>query len=93
MKEKRKTYIIFSLFTIALMLCAGCGKKEEVPEAEETPQYFIEQSDADTLLEEALDGTECAAVFEDTLELDGRVYKTYKVSDPSGEDLGELAVD
>ncbi len=64
----------------------GDKKTEALPEevSLEGVEYFIEQSDADTLLSEAIEGTGCMAVFDNTLEKNGEGYYLYEVTDSDG---------
>ena len=73
----------------------GAEESDDADEKTETNTAFaIEKKDADLLLEEAIDGTGCKAVFLETVEIDGNGYYTYSVTDPDGKDLKEgLAVD
>jgi len=60
----------------------------------EKNKFLIEQKDADVLLTEALEGTDCKAVFEESLEIGDNGYYTYTVTDPQGEDMKDrLGVD
>ena len=66
----------------------------EAEEASAPEKFLIEQKDADMLLNEAISGTDCKAVFKETVEIEDKGYYTYAVTDPDGNDLKEmLAVD
>ncbi len=76
----------------AKVVTFGNGSTDE--KAEETSKFIIEQKDADMLLNEALTGTGCRAVFADTAEIDENGYYTYTVIDPDGGEMKTgLAVD
>ncbi len=69
----------------AKVVTFGNGSDEE--KTEEVSKFIIEQKDADMLLNEALTGTGCKAVFADTEEIDENGYYTYTVIDPDGGEM------
>ncbi len=80
------------LICIVLMVILSAGSLILWKKAGDSGKDALGQSDADILMREALDGTECSMEYRDKKGIDSQNYYIYTVKDSAGNEISSLAV-